>query len=54
MDTFVLPAPLVILSAILRSFIISKNSTPSVLGDIILGLPVVLTFVGLSIVMTLV
>ncbi|EIV8497303.1 MULTISPECIES: hypothetical protein [Vibrio] len=54
MDTFVLPALLVLLSAILRSFIVNKNSTPSVLGDIMLGLPVDLTFVGLSIVITLV
>ncbi|MEC6823433.1 hypothetical protein VXS02_08315 [Photobacterium piscicola] len=54
MDTFVLPALLVLLSAILRSFIVNKNSTPSVLGDIMIGLPVDLTFVGLSIAITLV
>lgn len=53
MDTFVLPALLVLLSAILRSFIVNKNSTPSVLGDIMMGLPVDLTFVALSIVITL-
>lgn len=48
MEAFILPALLVLLSAILRSFIVNKKSTPSVLGDIALGLPVDLTFVALS------
>lgn len=52
-DTFVLPALLVLLSAILRSFIVNKSSTPSVLGEIGMGLPVDLTFVALSIVITI-
>ncbi len=49
MEAFILPALLVLLSAILRSFIVNKKSTPSVLGDIALGLPVDLTFVALSV-----
>ncbi|XKU41589.1 hypothetical protein BG51_01005 [Pseudomonas [fluorescens] ATCC 17400] len=49
MEAFILPALLVLLSATLRSFIVNKKSTPTVLGDIALGLPVDLTFVALSI-----
>ncbi|MEK6198083.1 MAG: hypothetical protein N2B58_07910, partial [Desulfobacterales bacterium] len=32
-----------------RSFIVNKSSTPSVLGEIALGIPVDLTFVALSV-----
>lgn len=49
MEAFVLPALLVFLSSILRSFIVNKSSTPSVLGEIALGIPVDLTFVALSV-----
>ena len=49
MEAFILPALLVLLSAVLRSFIVNKRSTPAVLGDIGLGLPVDLTFAALSI-----
>lgn len=49
MEAFILPALLVLLSAVLRSFITSKKSTPTILGDIGLGLPVDLTFVALSV-----
>lgn len=49
MESFVLPALLVLLSAVLRSFIVNKSSTPSVLGEIALGVPVDLTFVALSV-----
>ncbi|MEQ9920356.1 hypothetical protein ABRQ09_05765 [Pectobacterium brasiliense] len=52
MDVFFLPALLVLLSAALRSFIVTKNSTPSIIGEIALGLPVDLTFVVLSIGLT--
>jgi hypothetical protein len=48
-ETFVLPALLVLMSAGLRSFIVNKNSTPAVIYDIALGLPVDLTYVALSI-----
>lgn len=37
------------MSAGLRSFIVNKSSTPAVIYDIALGLPVDLTFVALSI-----
>lgn len=52
MDVFFLPALLVLLSAALRSLIVTKKSTPSIIGEIALGLPVDLTFVVLSIVLT--
>jgi len=49
-SSVLLPALLVLLSAALRSFIINKNSTLSIIGDIGLGLPVDLTFAALSII----
>ena len=49
MEAFILPALLVLLSAVLRSFIVNKSSTPTILGEIGLGLPVDLTFVALSV-----
>ncbi len=52
METLILPALLVLLSASLRSFIVNKKSTPTILGDICLALPVDLTFVALSVAIT--
>lgn len=49
MEAFILPALLVLLSAVLRSFIVNKSGTPSILGEIGLGLPIDLTFVALSV-----
>lgn len=49
MNIFILPACLVLLSAMLRSFIVNKDRTPSIISEILLGLPVDLTFVALSI-----
>ncbi|MFL0807132.1 MAG: hypothetical protein K6L60_07575 [Oceanobacter sp.] len=49
MEAFISPAFLVLLSAALRNFIVNKSSTPTILGEILLGLPVDLTFVALSV-----
>ncbi|QXI08632.1 hypothetical protein HU718_013290 [Pseudomonas tensinigenes] len=49
MEAFILPTLLVLLSAALRSFIVSKSGTATILGELGLGLPVDLTFGALSI-----
>lgn len=51
-DAFILPALLVLLSAVLKSFITNRSGTMTVLGEIGLGLPVDLSFVVLSIAIT--
>lgn len=49
MDILVLPALLVLLSAMLRSLIVNKNGTAAILAEIGLGLPVDLAFVTFAV-----